>query len=91
MNKILILALATTAALVLSPATAKGHWGNKPEFLNLDDNGDGQITKAEVQTHTTAEFIKVDIDGNGSLSAEELMVTGLASLLKSTPSLVRKY
>jgi len=91
MNKILILALATTAAVVFSPATAKDHWGNKPEFSTLDNNGDGQITKAEVQTHTTAEFIKVDIDGNGSLSAEELMVTGLASLLKSTPSLVRKY
>ncbi len=38
MNKILILALATTAALVFSPATAKDHWGNKPEFSTLDDN-----------------------------------------------------
>ena len=73
MNKILILALATTAALVFSPATAKDHWGSKPEFSTLDDNGDGQITKAEVQAHRAAEFVKVDIDGNGSLSAEELM------------------
>ena len=73
MNKISILSLATTAALVFSPATAKDHWGNKPEFSTLDDNGDGQITKAEVQAHRAAEFVKVDIDGNGSLSAEELM------------------
>ena len=71
MNKIVILTLATTAALVFLPATAKDHWRNKPELSTLDVNGDGQITKAEVQVQSAAEFVKVDIDGNGSLSAEQ--------------------
>lgn len=72
MNKIVILALATTAALAFSPASARDHRVYKLEFLTVDANGDGQITKAELQAYSAAEFSKVDTDGNGSLSIEEL-------------------
>ena len=82
MNKIVILALATTAALAFSSASARDHWGNKLEFSPVDANGDGQITKAELQAYSAAEFSKVDTDGNGSLSIEELTAKANESRLK---------
>ena len=48
----------------------------------MDANGDGQITKAELQAYSAAEFSKVDTDGNGSLSIEELTAKANESRLK---------
>ena len=75
MNKIAILTLATTAALTFFPAFAQHLHGDRPEFSTLDTNGDGMITKAEIQAYGAARFANIDINGNGSLSRDELVVT----------------
>ena len=75
MNKIAIVTLAIMAALTLLPASAQHLRGDRTVFSVLDTNGDGMITKAEIQTYGTARFANIDIDGNGSLSRDELMLT----------------
>lgn len=82
MNKMTIITLATTATLVFSPASAAHIHGDRPEFSTLDINGDGKITKTEVQAYGKARFASVDEDGNGSLSVEELTTRMSRRLLK---------
>ncbi len=71
-------ALVAAIALTL-PATsafAKGGMGGARgmaiEFEDLDLNGDGQLTKEEMQNQKQARFAKVDTNGDGQLSIEEL-------------------
>lgn len=43
-----------------------------PTFEQLDADGDGAVTEAEMQAYRAARFAEMDADGNGSLSADEL-------------------
>lgn len=68
---------ALSAAIVvggISVADAKGSGGRAqlPSFETLDADGDGQITKAEMEARGAARFAETDTDGNGELSKEEL-------------------
>ena len=50
-----------------------GHHGPKHSFEELDANGDGQLTREEMQNHMQTRFEGADADGNGSLSSDELI------------------
>jgi hypothetical protein len=41
-------------------------------FADVDADGDGKVTQAEIDAYRTAKFAEADTDGNGSLSAEEM-------------------
>lgn len=69
---------ALSAAIIvggLSVADAKGggHRGERASFETLDTDGDGQITKAEIEARGADRFASVDTDGNGELSKDELI------------------
>ena len=54
-------------------ALAQGGPGDRGvSFEELDADGDGVLTEAEMQAHRAARFAAMDTDGNGSLSATEL-------------------
>ncbi|CTQ48796.1 EF-hand domain-containing protein [Jannaschia donghaensis] len=78
MRKITILTLAIVSGLSLSTvAEARGHdRGERPAFSEVDTNGDGEITPAEIEAFAearkAARFDEVDADGDGFLTAEEL-------------------
>jgi Ca2+-binding EF-hand superfamily protein len=48
-----------------------GRGGPDGMIKQADSNGDGQVTKAEMQTAALARFDKADADGDGTISAEE--------------------
>lgn len=60
------------ALMMTGPAMARGDGPKRPEFTELDVNGDGQITQAEMDAHRTARFAEIDADGDGAVSAAEL-------------------
>ena len=72
MKKVAIFTLTATAILASAPVMARQHGGPRPDFSQLDANGDGQITQAEVKAFGAAEFAKADAYGDGSLTLEEL-------------------
>ena len=45
----------------------------KVSFEELDTNGDGQISQAEIDAHRLARFEAMDTNGDGGLSVEELV------------------
>ncbi|SFR57482.1 EF-hand domain-containing protein [Litoreibacter janthinus] len=62
-------------ALALTPMVAQakgGPQGPRVAFEELDADGNGSITEAEMQAHRAARFTTADTDGDGSLSRAEL-------------------
>ncbi|QYX57919.1 calcium-binding protein [Roseovarius sp. SCSIO 43702] len=64
--------LATAVSLGYAGTAQAGPGGERPTFEALDADGDGKITRAEMQAHRDARFAEVDSDGDGKLSAAEL-------------------
>jgi len=67
----LSIAIAVGSA-VSSLAEQSGGDGKRPSFETLDANGDGQLTRAELDAHMKAGFDRRDTDGDGVLSRSEL-------------------
>lgn len=78
----LILTLSVASFGIATPAQARkageGRGGLRPAFSDLDVNGDGQITKADIEARQAARFAAIDTDGNGTLSAQELITAARA-------------
>ncbi len=66
------LTMAILAGLAGQGYAAGGHNGPRHSFEELDINGDGQITRAEMESHKQARFEQSDSDGDGKLSRAEL-------------------
>lgn len=46
--------------------------GMRPDFQELDADGDGRLTRAEMEKYRQARFAKADTDGDGKLSRAEI-------------------
>ncbi|MEM8591813.1 MAG: calcium-binding protein [Pseudomonadota bacterium] len=67
-------ALAATMGLTAMAADAKGRGGGeRASFSELDADGSGEVTQAEILAHAQARFDAADMNGDGSLSAEEMI------------------
>lgn len=69
----LIASLGATAVLADNGRGAGGRDGRgMPEFSDMDTNGDGAVTLAEINAIPATRFAAADADGNGTLSVEEV-------------------
>lgn len=66
-----ILAGAAGQGIAQDMQKAMGH-GMRPGFEELDADGDGKVTRDEMQAHMQARFGAADTDGDGKLSRAEL-------------------
>ncbi|MDA7963049.1 EF-hand domain-containing protein [Ruegeria sp.] len=74
-SAIVLTAVAVTGTSVL----ARGDRDRPlPTFQELDVDGDGQVTQAEVQASRQAKFTSTDTDGDGQLSLEEMQAAARA-------------
>jgi hypothetical protein len=55
--------------------------GPPADFATLDADGDGLVTRAELQAYRSARFAAADSDGNGMLSVEEMVAAREAQRL----------
>lgn len=68
----LVASAGMAAAQGKKPGGMRGMGPMMPEFSELDADGDGKVTQAEMEAHAKARFDAADTDGNGKLSAEEM-------------------
>ncbi len=66
-------ALAGTVAVAKQRS---GHGGEPILFEQLDENGDGQITRDEMEAMRAIGFARADADGDGTISLEEMQAHG---------------
>ncbi|NKB26617.1 MAG: hypothetical protein GKR99_03215 [Rhodobacteraceae bacterium] len=70
----ILAAVAATVALgAMAPTLADARPGRGQDitFEQLDQNGDGKLSMADVEAAFAERFATIDADGNGSLSPEE--------------------
>ena len=79
MKHITFIALIVTGASVLAAGAAlakphgpHGHHGPRASFEELDANGDGEVTQAEMEAMRARHFSEADTNSDGALSLEEL-------------------
>ncbi|MEL6913458.1 MAG: hypothetical protein AAFP13_03050 [Pseudomonadota bacterium] len=66
------LALALGITGLAAEAEAQGRDRLAPDFSELDGNGDGEVSLAEMRAWGDARFAAADSDGDGALTAEEI-------------------
>ncbi len=64
------LAVTGTSALAMGPGR-----GADVTFQELDTDGNGEVSKAEMDAHRAARFTKADTDNDGKLSLEEVQAS----------------
>ena len=69
---ILVVAMTATAMTSVS-ALARGQG---PDFATLDTNGDGELTREELQARGAVRFQEADTNGDGLLSEDEIAARG---------------
>jgi len=73
----LTIVLTASVLALASPAAAQQQRGALlDQFVQLDADGDGSVTRAEAARGRTAMFARLDADRNGSLSEAELSAGG---------------
>ncbi|MEL6170795.1 MAG: EF-hand domain-containing protein [Pseudomonadota bacterium] len=73
---VLGLAILLGDALQNDVQAQEGQAGKAKGFSELDKDGNGQLTKAEIESHMQARFNNADTDSNGALSRDELVARG---------------
>lgn len=71
-----IVAVAGVAVSGAAMAKGIGHHGPKMSFEEIDTDGNGEVTKAELQALKEARFAAADSNGDGVLSLEEMQAQG---------------
>ncbi len=66
------LALSNTVYATSRNAVAAGEWHVRQLLLLMDQDQNGQVSRAEFMRFMEAEFNRLDVDHNGELSPEEL-------------------
>lgn len=88
------LALTGGAALAFGPGKGMHHGMRgqdmRPSFEELDADGDGQITRAEMQAHRQARFEAADTDGDGKLSPAEMEARAMARVQARVAAMVER-
>jgi Ca2+-binding EF-hand superfamily protein len=83
MTVTIALSAATAAMIFSASAFAKGQGpggvgSERPSFSELDANGDGNLTIAEMQAKAAARFQENDSNGDGVLSSDEMVAAAVA-------------
>ena len=82
-STLLIAAMSTAVLVTAAEARGPGDFGaggfgpNAPDFTQLDADGDGQLTQAEITSGMQAlgaeRFAEADANGDGALDADEIV------------------
>lgn len=91
----LIFAIVAAAGLVgATNVLAKsgfGGFGPRMQFEDLDTDGNGEISKAEMAAHKAARFKAADSNGDGKLTPEEMQAMAQKKMAKRTQKMITRF
>ena len=83
------------SAIVVAAVTVTGTSalakGPRATFQELDADGDGQVTQAEIETHRNQKFTAADTDGDGQLSVEEMQAAAQTKANERVTKMFEKH
>lgn len=71
-------------------AQANQGYGPRIDFEALDADGDGKITRAEMEARAEARFAALDTDDSGTLTAQEIRARAEARLADRTARMIER-
>ncbi|WP_191090235.1 EF-hand domain-containing protein [Histidinibacterium aquaticum] len=75
-----LLIAALLAGVAVQGAQAQGFGpADRPDFAELDTDGDGALSEDELRAPLMDRFAEADADGDGSLTAEEMVAAAEAA------------
>ncbi|WP_027259731.1 EF-hand domain-containing protein [Leisingera aquimarina] len=86
-----IVAAAGVAAGGAALAKGYGHHGPKMSFEEIDTDGNGEVTKAEIQAMKEARFSKADADGDGKLTLDEMQAHAQARANERAARMLERF
>ncbi|MBY6137001.1 EF-hand domain-containing protein [Nocardioides marinus] len=92
-NTFIAAIVAVACATASGVALAKGgpHHGPKMSFEELDADGSGEVTQAELQAHKQARFASADANGDGLLSLDELQAQASAKAAERAARMLERF
>lgn len=78
--------LSGTAALALGPGK-----GAHATFEELDVDGNGEVSRAELDAHRAGQFAKADANGDGKLSLEEIEARALERAKERSARMLERH
>ncbi len=88
---IIMAGLALAATPLLASGSGGGGHGPRMTFQELDTNGDGQITAAEMEDRAAARFAKADTDGDGLLSRSEMEARAQKKAADRVTGMIKRF
>ncbi len=83
-SAVVLAAVAVTGSM----ASAKG---SRATFQELDADGDGQVTQAEITAHRNQKFTAADADGDGQLSVQEMQAAAQTKATERVNKMFEKH
>lgn len=81
--------IAGASAAVAKQGT--GHHGPRVAFEELDADGNGELTKAEMEARRDARFARIDSNGDGKLSAAEIEAEGARRAAERAARMIERH
>jgi len=85
--------LGTASIITAGAVLAKGGPGGpgmRMSFEEIDTDGNGEVTQAEMDALKAARFAKTDTNGDGELSLEELTAQGVKNVAEHAERMLAK-
>lgn len=93
MNNMLLITGLTAAIIAGGASQSQAESGDMMHhgFDEVDTNGDGQLSKAEMQEHRKARFARADTDGSGTLSVDEMVARVAEHMTKRFSKMIKRH
>ncbi|WP_299665952.1 EF-hand domain-containing protein [uncultured Ruegeria sp.] len=85
-----IISATVLAAVAITGSSALAK-GPRPTFQDLDADGNGQVTQAEITAHRNQKFTTADTDGDGQLSVEEMQTAAQTKANERVTKMFEKH
>ena len=81
--------VAATSAVAMGPGF--GRSGHQMSFEDLDKDGNGEVTREEMQMRVSDRFSQADTDGDGKLTQEEMVAAAQSRMQQRVEAMIERF